>query len=173
MIRAEVHSDDRVFEVSFDATPFFEKASEEEILNLYRCGWGGDYPADEVARFFIDKNDEVNRLFDYLSRVRGVGFECHVDSITAKEWLKKNRPRIFIRLYEGEGNTYIRFDHIPEDRSSEPLGPFPFVQLTHELIRIGPDGEEIGHIDEDDMWVVIGDPNKYTDVVIYGEEEKE
>jgi hypothetical protein len=97
-IKAEVHSDDRAFEVSFNAIPWFQQADAEEVLDLAVHGWGGDYPADAVAQFMEDHVREVAELFRYLERIhdtpRGCGFECHVNEDSAMEWLKINRPDV-------------------------------------------------------------------------------
>jgi hypothetical protein len=99
IILAEVHSDDHVFEVEFDATPWFEQASNEAIVALADCEWGGDYAADAVADFFSESNEQISDLFTYLHTIRNLrshkdmnGFECHVNSEDAYAWLEANRP---------------------------------------------------------------------------------
>jgi len=105
MIPAEIHSDDRQAETQFDALPWFEQATDEQILALAKCDWGGDYPADDVASFVTDP--EVGKVFDYLSREphmgsAKVGFECHVNDEAALSWIKQNRshlvPHIFVDM---------------------------------------------------------------------------
>jgi hypothetical protein len=109
-IPAEVHTDDYHYEVAFDALPWFEQASDQEIIALARCGWGGDYEADEVAEFCADHNAQVARLFDYLSHGPrmgrdSVGFECRVDNNAALVWIKTNRPALSDKLPDDdEGN---------------------------------------------------------------------
>lgn len=104
-IPAEVHSDDYAAEARFDATPWFEQASDQEILDLAGCEWGGDYPADAVARFFEQRDSGVDRVFTYLSfqppmsyTSDAVGFECHVDALAALDWLRVHRPSVAARL---------------------------------------------------------------------------
>jgi hypothetical protein len=101
-IPAECHSDDRVFEVAFDPLAWFEQADPEDIVELARCGWGGDYPADAVARFMAEQNGEVQALFDSLDRLGDLpshkdlrGFECHVEEEAALAWLRANRPEVY------------------------------------------------------------------------------
>jgi hypothetical protein len=100
MIKAKAHSDDFVVEVKFDATRWFETVSDQDIINLIECDFGGDYAADDVVRFFIESNTDVAELFEYfdksptMSNGDSVGFECHVDSDNALEWLKVNRPHL-------------------------------------------------------------------------------
>jgi hypothetical protein len=107
-IKAECHSDDHAVEVTFDAVPFFKKATYKEILALAKCGWGGDYPADEVAIYMAGKNKEVKDMFTYVEARRkqaDVGFECHVDKVEAINWLLKNRPKIHAKLMDEKSET--------------------------------------------------------------------
>jgi hypothetical protein len=99
MIRAEVHSDDNVVKINFDATDWFTQATEEQIVELARCGWRGDYPADEVAMWTSDQNSEVARVFAYLEEIsihqkETLGFECSVNAKDAIAWLKANQPQV-------------------------------------------------------------------------------
>ena len=101
-IPAETHSDDRVFEVSFDAAPWFKSATDEEILKLANCGFGGDYPADEVSLFMAGINQEVKEMHNYVCRLqntrRDCGFECHVNRAAAMMWIGKHRPALLEKI---------------------------------------------------------------------------
>mgnify|MGYP001611948225 FL=1 len=66
----------------------------------------------------------------------------------------------------------IRFEHGYEGRISKEYGPFPFVQLTYELLRVGPDGEDFAIYDG--TWHLTTssldenpDPEIWSDVIIY------
>ncbi len=101
MISAEVHSDDYKVEIHFDATEYFQAASGSDLVDLVRCGWGGDYPGDYVALHFESR--ETASLFEYLSLRpemygESVGFECHVDEGDAMAWIAQNRPELMIKL---------------------------------------------------------------------------
>jgi len=110
MIKAECHSDDRNVEVSFDAVPWFKVASKEDIMELATCGWGGDYPADDVAIFMSDhEQPHIADMFKYLEIIHGdpskkdaQGFECHVDRDDALVWLKTNRSDVYELLAKDE-----------------------------------------------------------------------
>lgn len=98
IIPAEAHTDDRRVEVKFDAIHWFQGASAYDIARLILCGWGGDYPADEVAQLCAGHNEDLKRLFDYLAIVNaprsGVcGFECHVDQDAAMAWMQSREKR--------------------------------------------------------------------------------
>ena len=95
MIRAEVHSDDHVAEANFDATTWFEQASNEEIRALAEISWGGDMESDAVAQFFnTDSERDVAFVFTYVQHKQDVGYECHVDSKDALRWIDVNRPHL-------------------------------------------------------------------------------
>ncbi len=105
VIRAEAHSDDHNVEVEFNAVRWFKQASDEDILELAESGWGGDYPADAVARFFDGKKNGTGRLFRYLEDIAEDwskkdlrGFECNVSEADAIKWLRKNRPAVLRRI---------------------------------------------------------------------------
>ena len=98
MISATLKSDDGFASISFDATPWFEQASDQEIIELAGCGCGGDYPADEVSQFF--SGSITAQVFDYLDNHparetnSAIGHETHVDMDEAVEWIIENRPQV-------------------------------------------------------------------------------
>lgn len=108
-IKAECHSDDRVFEVSFDAVPWFDRASDEEILALAACGWGGDYPADQVAIFFDETNKDIKEMMGYINRItstrKACGYECHVDQKSAIAWIRQTREYLLDRIEKKNGGN--------------------------------------------------------------------
>ena len=95
-VKAEAHSDDRVFVVSFDAAPWFARAEDEEIEALHACGWHYDSAADVVALHFEDVNEDIRAMLAYTRATSGmrwaVGFECSVNEEDADAWLKRHRP---------------------------------------------------------------------------------
>jgi hypothetical protein len=62
---------------------------------------------------------------------------------------------------------YVRFEHRQEDRMSEKYGPFPFVQLTYDGLRVGEDGDEWLGEYENGLWHCTRDGQSYTDIVIH------
>jgi hypothetical protein len=89
-IRAEIHDDDRRFEVNFDARLWFQQASDEELVALRECDFGGDYPADAIGEFFDGLNPLVSELFTN----KWEGFEVNVNAEDALAWVAANRPEI-------------------------------------------------------------------------------
>jgi hypothetical protein len=104
-VTADGHSDDRQFEVSFDASAWFAQATDEEIFALYGIGWSGDYEADTVLDYFRDKDADVTALYEYLEATHRqgsrhpVGFECSINGDEALVWLKVHRPALFLRVF--------------------------------------------------------------------------
>jgi hypothetical protein len=53
----------------------------------------------------------------------------------------------------------------------QKLGTFPFVQLTYNSLRVGPDGDFIGHLDHrTDVWSVEGCDFPVSDITIASED---
>lgn len=106
-IPAEVHSDDYAAQAHFDALPWFEQASTEQIAALAAIEWRGDYAADAVSQDLPGENPEIEAVFSYVCtarRVRDIGHETSVDSAAALAWIKANRPEAFAQI-EREGNA--------------------------------------------------------------------
>lgn len=95
---AEVHTDDRVYEVVFDAVKWFEKATDEQILSLATEGWGCDATSDEIP-LGSGPNPDIQALFDYLGhKNKGgteLGYGCTVDEMDARNWIKVNRKLLW------------------------------------------------------------------------------
>jgi len=111
-ITADVHSDDHVYDIIFNATLWFKQATAEEIQALADCDWHGDYPADVVAEFFDSVDHpvpDIIQMFKYLAGIRDTkgecGFECHVHKDLAMDWLKINRPSVAETLAK-QGNHH-------------------------------------------------------------------
>ena len=97
MIRAEVHSDDYAATARFDATKWFEQATDNEIEQLARCDYGGDYAADAVAEWSAKLLDDVAAVFAYDELARCV-FECHVNEDDAEAWIATNRQHLAAKI---------------------------------------------------------------------------
>jgi len=102
LIAAGAHSDDYKVNVKFDATPWFEQSTDNELSALIECDFGGDAPADKVVKYVANAGDEnVKDLFVYLDIVNrhdkslgNMGFESQVDEDSAVSWIKANRPEL-------------------------------------------------------------------------------
>jgi hypothetical protein len=58
----------------------------------------------------------------------------------------------------------IEFVNVPEDRV-KVVGPFPWMQVTYEIVRVGEDGEtEIAYRDETGYWIY--DNQEWTDFIV-------
>lgn len=102
-IQAYIHANDYFFDASFDATPWFEQASDEAIIELAEGGWTGSV-AEKVARFVEDESVEV--VIDYCLRKeaqgRPVGFGVEIHPGTALEWLRLHRPHLAEKLEDNK-----------------------------------------------------------------------
>ena len=59
---------------------------------------------------------------------------------------------------------YVRFEDARTDIISDTFGPYPFMQLTYEALRVGPEGEPIAYMLPTGEWAFQG--LRYSDVVI-------
>jgi hypothetical protein len=44
---------------------------------------------------------------------------------------------------EGRGKVYLRFENLPKAASGPTLGPYPYVNVSFESVRVGPDKVEV------------------------------
>lgn len=93
IIPAEVHSDDYVYSIEFDALEWFMQANDEDIQELQDYDFGGDYPSDDIALF--QNNLDIKNLFAYIEK-QNIGFECRVNKEAAIKWVKENRPGLLV-----------------------------------------------------------------------------
>jgi hypothetical protein len=108
-IRATMTSDDDAYVVRFDASDWFEHASEEDVRALAGVGWMRDYEADVVAKHFDrPQNPTMREAFRHIRGGR-VGFEVEVNDRDALEWLKKFRPEWYENIV-GEFGTPLSSD---------------------------------------------------------------
>ena len=134
MIRAETHPDDHAREIEFDATKWFEQASDEEILALARTDpmhfpnqwddvedaevWGQDQESDVVALYMADHVPNVADMFEYIAEwvTTKIGFECYILANDAREWIAEHRPGILAELPERPETFVISPPGTPKER---------------------------------------------------------
>ena len=90
-VLAEVHSDDRRAEAEFDSRPILAQIDHGWLLDIARCDWGGDKPADDIALMAEKFDDGVRAVLEYM-RTAECGFECTMHGEGVMTWLKDNRP---------------------------------------------------------------------------------
>lgn len=103
MITAECHSDDHAVEVTFDATRWFENATDKQILSVAAEDWAFGYATDDIAMSEAEENEQIADMFKYIEirgKVEDMGFGCSVDHSEAMTWLKENRPNLIDQIEE-------------------------------------------------------------------------
>lgn len=102
VVPASGHSDDWLYEVTFDAADWLARASDSEIRALHDCDYGHDTAADEVLVAAAKTNREIADLLDYCRRTQQrslhIGFECVVNREAALAWIEENRPQLHAEL---------------------------------------------------------------------------
>jgi hypothetical protein len=98
MIKARCFTDDGAFDVTFDATPWFKRASASGIFAAAKENWSGGYGCDRIAMDLPKKPANLKKLFQYVDLLKdspkSTGFECYVNAGDVLIWMHKNRPRI-------------------------------------------------------------------------------
>lgn len=106
MIRAEVScdNDDHGPVIRFDATPWFEQASDDDIRALRQEEYGCGYESDCVAEFVADRDATVAGFFSYLSfrndhgRGSGSGYTVRIGDKDAESWIAEHRPHLAAKV---------------------------------------------------------------------------
>lgn len=98
-IPAQTWSDDHAVKVDFDAGAYFANVYAREgadgLLKLCRIlegeGWGYCIEADAIARYFEERDKDIERLFWYLDQRLHVreppGFEVRVEEAAVRAYL--------------------------------------------------------------------------------------
>ena len=85
----------RLDNITFDASLWFEQASDKEILDLSSKGWRSSYEADQVGEFFGSGETANPRIVEFFDR-KVAGFEVYVNDDEAVAWVKVSRPSLVI-----------------------------------------------------------------------------
>ena len=116
LIRAEVHSDDRVIEAPFEAHSWFVCATDDDILALAAEEWKSCEIADAVA-LHHENAPRVALLFEYVHSKnaiqREIGFECSVNPSDVMAWLRRQRHGLWARIVCEEAG--VRFSQAEEE----------------------------------------------------------
>lgn len=64
-----------------------------------------------------------------------------------------------------DATVSMRLENVHTDEQRDIVGPFEWVQLTHEILRMSPDGDEIAHNINGD-WILVEDGSVWTDIII-------
>lgn len=63
---------------------------------------------------------------------------------------------------------WVNFSHATDESvDGRNEGPYDFVQITYEQVRVSPDGDAIAFMSPSSkLWYIYGDPTPYTDVTV-------
>lgn len=101
-ISATISSDDGTYtDVPFDATMWFEIATDGELCQLCRDGWGHEYSSDAIADFMRAHDADVEKVMAYVESIQDVpakkdvcGFSVKVDKELALTWIGNHRGHL-------------------------------------------------------------------------------
>ena len=71
---------------------------------------------------------------------------------------------------EGRGKVYLRFENLPKAAGGPTLGPYPYVILSYESVRVGPDKVDVARWHRG-FWNLSKDNSRWTDVTIFSSKD--
>ena len=102
MVTARIHSDDYLFETTFDATDWLIQATESDIIQLAKEDWKACQTSDNIAYFARQTGSYLDELLTHCESLTDIGedcgFWCDIDQQEARDWLSRNRPDIAAKL---------------------------------------------------------------------------
>lgn len=100
-IDARIEDDAHTISIEFDARPWFDAASDEQILKLAGEGFSVGYTADEVAAYASNTNQDIQNLYWYLEK-SDQGSSVWIDEDQAEAWISAKRPHLLEKIKEEE-----------------------------------------------------------------------
>lgn len=106
-VHAVVKTDDGSNQAEFDASPWFEQASDDQIIKLANEGFENGYESDYVAQCCSDFDEDVKKFFEYHEQINeinekhcrdAIGFDCQINRDDAEKWINENRPSLNAEL---------------------------------------------------------------------------
>lgn len=103
MINATLRSHDGIFKLTFDATPWFAKASDHEIFALATAGWVGSPAPDGLVQDLKTDNPQAAAVIDEMKLPRlpndtAATIKVHIEEVAAGGWLVEHRPALAARI---------------------------------------------------------------------------
>jgi len=100
VIPAILRTEDEVYEQTFDATGYFEQASDQELLALAGQAFRCSDAADQVGFWAEGRSSKVRQLYAYLEARNqpgaksDCGSDVEIEEQAALAWLQKHRPHL-------------------------------------------------------------------------------
>ncbi len=100
-VTARFFSDDHVFDFEFDASAWMAQAGDQALTAVFNCGFGGDYPTDDIGLWMeAQRDEEFVEAFVYINAIqkrKTLGFEVKVDGEDYCNWLQLHRPALLAK----------------------------------------------------------------------------
>jgi hypothetical protein len=90
-VSAKITSDDTVMNEDFDATAWFESASDAAIARLQKEHWRRSPAADNVAYALEHQVPEIAEVLKYVRSQEECGFEVYIDEDEALQFIAMRR----------------------------------------------------------------------------------
>lgn len=121
-VRAFFRTDDRRYEVEFDAQAYLSTLPRNRLEAIYHVGFEGDTCTDDAAEAMIGTHPEIAEAFQYLDALnqrRGVdslGFECRISETDYYAWMDQHRKPVLAKLLGVENGVSVEASLVEPDK---------------------------------------------------------
>jgi hypothetical protein len=120
-VSARITSDDGQSSADFDAAPWIDNASDDEIAELESEGWSSSYAADNVAYDLQDKNKDIEAVLDHARTADKRGFEVSIDAEEAARYVEMKRSGLTVETVGNALGALSNESDVPTPRSGQIL----------------------------------------------------
>lgn len=124
-VSARFWTDDKAYEVNFDAQEYLCTAEDSQLEAIIYAGYRGSDCTEAIAEFMagnhVHQVSELVEAFEYLSalqkapRTNTVGYECAVNPKEFLQWMEVHQPILLATILCGKHNVRVFKSNQPEN----------------------------------------------------------
>lgn len=115
-VTARFRTDDRVFELEIDATPYLAQATEPMLSSIVACGYSGSECTDMAAEYLLDRDMDVKltEVFAYLHTLQKSpmkdppGFEVVINREQFLLWMDEHHDGLLAEMLCADEGILVR-----------------------------------------------------------------
>lgn len=78
-----------------DVSRWYQRASDEDILETLKVGFYSGYPYELIAELIAETDPEVRQVLTYVnSPLTSAWYEVYVNVEAVEEWIRQERPHL-------------------------------------------------------------------------------
>jgi hypothetical protein len=111
-VPATFWTDDRIYEVKFDAAPALQASHDDQLERILWWGTSDNVAMDAIALYMNDFNPSIaqglNHVWALREKGHEMGFECQMDVRKFRQWMDANRRLVLARWFCGEQDVKLK-----------------------------------------------------------------